>query len=240
MNINELFYLSALLFPILADLQTPSVRITGGEDAKITDFPGMVEIGLYEQEKYVHRCGGSYVQTKIVLTAAHCLDMGLSKKPELILSLGIYAKNNKEASRKSKVLLPHPNYTSNPKYLHDIAIIKMDKPFEKEIEFVDIPFNFSYAEGINVWILGWGGTQLTDIQSNMTSASVLQKLLTSIAFSGDENLFYVGKHLKNGCFGDSGGPVISNDSLIGILIESGSRTQLLVTPKLTPIDHCGF
>ena len=46
--------------------------IVGGTDAKLGEFPYMALLGYVIDEKMLYLCGGSVINTKYVLTAAHC------------------------------------------------------------------------------------------------------------------------------------------------------------------------
>ena len=49
-----------------------TVNVLGGSDAKLGEYPFVALIGLRERGKVFYACGGSIVNSKYILTAAHC------------------------------------------------------------------------------------------------------------------------------------------------------------------------
>jgi secreted trypsin-like serine protease len=53
-------------------------RIIGGRDAEVDEWPWMVSLQRFDTQKYVwvHFCGGSLINSRTILTAAHCSRSG--------------------------------------------------------------------------------------------------------------------------------------------------------------------
>lgn len=51
-------------------------KIIGGQDANIKDFPHQISMRFIDTETmdFYHVCGGSILNAKTILTAAHCTD----------------------------------------------------------------------------------------------------------------------------------------------------------------------
>lgn len=56
-----------------------SPLIVNGKDAELKEFPWQISLQLKDSKS--HRCGGSILNAKFILTAAHCLMRYLESKP---------------------------------------------------------------------------------------------------------------------------------------------------------------
>ncbi|KAG0431275.1 hypothetical protein HPB47_021944 [Ixodes persulcatus] len=52
-----------------------TVRIVGGENALLLEFPWMISLRLFTPPNITstHFCGGSLINSQFVITAAHCI-----------------------------------------------------------------------------------------------------------------------------------------------------------------------
>ena len=51
-----------------------SACVAGGQDADITDWPGIASLQYMDGRTAMHQCGGTAIAERFVLTAAHCVD----------------------------------------------------------------------------------------------------------------------------------------------------------------------
>ncbi|ELW46924.1 Coagulation factor IX [Tupaia chinensis] len=192
-------------------------RIVGGENAKQGQFPWQVLLSS-EGDAF---CGGSIVNEKWVVTAAHCIKPGVN----ITVIAGehnIEEVEHTEQERNVIRVIPHHNYNATiNKYSHDIALLELDKPLT--LNSYVTPICIANREYTNIflkfgsgYVSGWGR-----IFNRGRSASILQYLrvplvdratcLRSTKFTIYNNMFCAGYHEggRDSCQGDSGGPHVT-------------------------------
>ncbi|XP_061264496.1 coagulation factor IX [Bos javanicus] len=192
-------------------------RVVGGEDAERGQFPWQVllhgEIAAF--------CGGSIVNEKWVVTAAHCIKPGV----KITVVAGEHNTEKPEPTEQKRNVIraiPYHSYNASiNKYSHDIALLELDEPLElnsyvtpiciADRDYTNIFLKFGYG-----YVSGWG-----KVFNRGRSASILQYLkvplvdratcLRSTKFSIYSHMFCAGYHEggKDSCQGDSGGPHVT-------------------------------
>lgn len=71
-------YLVGILCLITYTSAVPSSRVVGGVDANIGQFPHQVSL---QRSDGSHTCGGSILNERYILTAAHCVVVGNGVEP---------------------------------------------------------------------------------------------------------------------------------------------------------------
>ncbi|XP_067245922.1 trypsin-like [Chanodichthys erythropterus] len=168
-----------------------------------------------------YECGGSLIKKRWVVSAAHC-DFAFSR---LIVHLGKHKKFVKEATEQKigvEKVFRYPKYDDQT-LNNDIMLIKLRKPaiINKYVKPIPLTTNCTSA-GEQCLVSGWGKT-------GAGSASVLQCLKLPVLSKKQckgaygrritKNMFCAGfmKGGKDSCQGDSGGHVVCNSKLKGVV-----------------------
>src|SRR5215469_5437713 len=204
-----------LLASAAAQGQTPCKderKIVGGTDTKIEDHPWQVALSVPWPDGSSSFCGGSLIQDRWVLTAAHCFPSKQPVSPRM--KTGVTDRETGTWIETSKVFV-HEGYDGHT-HENDIALIKLKGNVAGEV----IPL----AQGGEelrpcqmLEITGWGTTA-----ENGAAAAILQKAEVPLVDNGMCNAgdAYNGE-IKPGmmcagyreggidsCQGDSGGPLV--------------------------------
>ncbi|XP_055371671.1 trypsin-7-like [Condylostylus longicornis] len=192
-----------------------SNRIVGGFAVRYNKYPWIAQL-TYNSRFF---CGGSLINDKFVLTAAHCttgfkannLGVRLLQFDRNAASTGIH--------RAVKQIIAHPNY--NTRTLdNDIALLELSHTVPlngatRPVCLPDAQHTFDYQDAI---VAGWG---LTVEQGQVSS--ILREVTVPVISNNDckktkygnmitENMLCAGDVKKGGkdaCQGDSGGPLIA-------------------------------
>ncbi|XP_006875036.1 PREDICTED: coagulation factor IX isoform X2 [Chrysochloris asiatica] len=196
---------------------TDFTRVVGGENAKPGQFPWQVLL----KDKNEAFCGGSIINEKWVVTAAHCIQPGVT----FTVIAGEHNTEEIEHTEQERNVIraiPHHSYNATiNRYSHDIALLELDRPLT--LNSYVTPICVANKEYTNIflrfgsgYVSGWG-----KVFNKGRPASILQYLkvplvdratcLRSTKFTIYNNMFCAGFHEggKDSCQGDSGGPHVT-------------------------------
>ncbi|KAA0714702.1 Suppressor of tumorigenicity 14 protein -like protein [Triplophysa tibetana] len=197
-----------------------SSRIVGGQDAVEGEFPWLVSLHIKKQG---HVCGGSIINERWLVTAAHCVQDDVKFKfsqPGLWEAyLGLHTQKSKHTAtlRDIKQVIAHKSYNSFT-FDYDIAVMELESPvtYSETIRPICLPSaTEDFPAGSLVTISGWGAeregghgaTVLKKASVRIINGTVCNKLINNQKTS---RMTCAGL-LEGGvdaCQGDSGGPMI--------------------------------
>ena len=122
----------------------------------------MASIQINKGEGFTHICGGSVIETNLVLTAAHCFKDRDISELQIVFGTGDLSLTGpfRVERRISKILI-HPKYNQGESY-HDVAVAVLDKEldFNEGIAKVCTPteatMDISRRFGDTATMTGWG------------------------------------------------------------------------------------
>ena len=151
------------------DIKNRVKRIVGGLSATGPNhFPWMAMVSI----KGVYVCGGSIIEQKVILSAAHCFKN--VKETDVKIFVGKYHKDTKDPSEKvyyvSKIIKPHC-YSYTTPHIDDIALIILTEEisYNTNVKTINLPFGQpDPTPSSHCKIMGWGLTDTSETQPPKT------------------------------------------------------------------------
>uniref|UniRef100_U5ET91 CLIP domain-containing serine protease n=1 Tax=Corethrella appendiculata TaxID=1370023 RepID=U5ET91_9DIPT len=211
-------------------------RIVGGEITPLGEYPWMARLGYDRGLKgFAYSCGGSIINNKHIITAAHCItDIPNTWKLKHI-RLGEWftdtdpdcqddvCADNVVDIDVDKIIL-HPNYNSDGKHQqNDIALIKVKHPIKYTdwVQPICLPTTQSLktasTENEVLYVAGWGATETVYSSKYKLHLNITEVPLSQCANSynrhfdlslSDSQICVGGERDRDSCKGDSGGPLM--------------------------------
>ncbi|XP_076284530.1 proclotting enzyme isoform X2 [Lasioglossum baleicum] len=197
-------------------------RIVGGHNVEPGEWPWMA--ALFNAGRQF--CGGSLIDDKHILTAAHCVaNMNPWDVARLTVRLGDHnIKTNTEIrhiERRVKRVVRHRGFNLRTLY-NDVALLTLSEPvqFSEQIRPICLPSGSQLYSGKTATVIGWGSLResgpqpavLQEVSIPIWSNTECKYKYGAAAPGGIVDSFLcAGRAAKDSCSGDSGGPLMVND-----------------------------
>ncbi|KAH8248922.1 hypothetical protein KR032_004314 [Drosophila birchii] len=199
---------------------TPNVnRIVGGQQVRSNKYPWTAQLvkGRHYPRLF---CGGSLINDRYVLTAAHCVH---GNRDQITIRLLQIDRSSRDPGIVRKVVKTtiHPNYDPN-RIVNDVALLKLESPvpLTGNMRPVCLPEANHNFDGKTAVVAGWGLIKEGGVTSNYLQEvnvpviSNQQCRQTRYKDKIAEVMLCAGlvqQGGKDACQGDSGGPLIVNE-----------------------------
>ncbi|CAH2085207.1 unnamed protein product [Euphydryas editha] len=208
------------------DLQS---RILYGENVTIEEYPfyaGLQISNNVSGDTLIRICGAAIISDMWILTAAHCVSGINSEANDSRSSVDVFVGGetfDNSIKFPYKKLMIHEGYHKEPNALvHDVAVIKLATPLQlsEKVRPVKLPMN--PVTNSKLVFIGTLATHLQKVdlirlptqqcwipppERNFVDKDLFEKITICATREGD---------MPSICFGDSGSPLISDNTLIGL------------------------
>lgn len=128
-------------------------RIVGGQYSPRSQIPWIVSI----RENRIHRCGGSLITDRIILTAAHCFHSWPQNGGNMVVSLDSSAHSSGPTEYSIDTVINHPDYDPYSHFDNDIALVKIKERIQWTPDVLPICLPKEDAvSGLIATASGWG------------------------------------------------------------------------------------
>lgn len=212
------------------ELRDVATRIVNGQNSTRGQFPHQALLIMDLPNDDWRFCGGSLISNQWIVTAAHCVDQALT----IHVHLGVLNPANRDEPGRvqlsTNTSIMHPFYFG-PLLVNDIALVRLMEPveFSEFIKPIRLPQRGTNFHNMSAIASGFGQLNSTDrrmaSQLQWTRLDTIDNLqcarqfgnivaLQALALSNQVICAWSRLNGASICFGDSGGPLISDDNIL--------------------------
>jgi secreted trypsin-like serine protease len=212
--------------PAITGDDQPQSRILGGTGAGTEDAPWVVALTDRYGNQY---CGGTLVRAGEVITAAHCAHdplTGAERSPKDIRVIAGRTDLRSSQGDEAQVddVWVHPGYEDFTTG-DDLAVLKLSAPLpQRPLPVVAPGDTTSYEPGTKARVYGWGrtsedGPPSDTLRSVEVPVAADDTCRSAYPTYDSRSMFCAGypEGGRDACAGDSGGPIVADGRLIGVV-----------------------
>jgi len=222
-NLKVYILLTLSIFGLLPSIQGQD-KIIGGSTTTIDKAP----YAVYMRYDGSYRCDGTLIRTTKVLSAAHCVKDEQLKNTlpasGFIIHAGTSYLSNEGMKSSVAQIAVSGNFNKDNSLTYDVSILTLTNPLTGPNIAIAPLCSSPMSSGDTVKVLGWG---LTDGDVNSPSNQLRAVMLNTITDDSCDNVYGNGAITqtmmccanpgKGTCHGDSGGPLMKNGEVCGIV-----------------------
>ncbi|KAL0901256.1 hypothetical protein ABMA27_006548 [Loxostege sticticalis] len=231
------FIALALTLAVAAAASPKSDRIVGGSLTTINQYPEMVQLLRGSGNNFQQDCGGSILNNRAILTAAHCTV--ITGPAGRRIRFGSSYRTSGGTVVTVNRIINHPNYNRPARFDNDVSIIWINGNIPQTATSRHARIagpNYWPADNQVVWAAGWGHTrsgdqtsmsnQLRHVQVWVINQAICRQRYANRVVNGrpapmtvTDNMLCSGWLDRGGrdqCQGDSGGPLFHNGVVVGV------------------------
>lgn len=142
-------------------------RIVDGVAAKPGQFPHLVSLRMRSLNTTTttttttHRCGGSIISKRWIVTAAHCTQKSFANPARSVIVVGVHNYSDDGRQYNVSRIVNHPEYVHPTFWVNDIALVRTSRRIRFNDLVQPIPLRKQFVNaGVKAKVSGWGWTQV--------------------------------------------------------------------------------